>query len=492
VFAEPSPATDDLGQGKLALSVEDAPGGVVAVVEVRQAQHLKAVLAGVRYDASRWHPESAEFTQALTTDNWQLTTAAEAEVLSLAVLSEPGVVHLAQALAGYAAQPGLTAEQAVVARVRFSLGANRATKTVGSPPVDSRSVAGLNWDYRLGTLAWHYASKGDGDQNGVVNLADIVPFAQHFGETYSKEYWLRDDGSASFDYGAYLLYNIDGNDNTLIDLADITLIARNFGASALGGYEVFSAHDAANYPAAPDAPNGSGTSWVAHVAFEAAYPSDLNGTTSPQYYGKKFRADVTAGLGYCFWVRPVDEQGRRGTPSTIAYASTLYPPAGASNQQAVSWDAASGMLSWYYHNRGDYDQNGIVVMLDIGMIGRFFNQDAHQEEGSILTVVDGDGNGFISLGDLQPIAQYYYSAVTGYNVYASANIADYEACADGESVIAPIGHVAFSAAQGDTMVDRLRFSFHLASHQPGMYCWVRPELWGTEGVASLSLQLPSS
>jgi len=494
VFAEPSPATDDLGQAKLALSIEDSPGGVVAVVGVCQAQGLKAVLAGLRYDASRWHPESAEFTQALATDNWQLTTAAD--VLSLAVLSEPGVVHLAQALAGYAAQPGLTAEQAVVARVRFSPGAVRTASAMGGPPVDKHSVAGLNWDYRIGTLAWYYASKGDGDQNGVVNLADMVPLAQHYRETYSKEYWLREDGSASPSYGAFPLYSIDGNDNTAIDLADLVYIARNFGASALGGYEVFSAHDAANYPAAPDAPNGSGTSWVAHVAFEAAYPGDLYGMTNPQY-GKRFRADVPVGPGYCYWVRPVDEQGRRGTPSTIAYARTLYPPAGASNQQAVSWDAVSGTLSWYYHNRGDYDQNGIVVMLDIGMVAQFFNEQAPGgypnlfPEDSVQSVVDGETNGVINLNDIIPVGMCFYSALTGYNVYASANIADYNACANGPSVIAPLGHVAFSQAQGDTMVDRLRFTFHLASRKPGWYYWVRPELWGTEGVESQVLQLPA-
>jgi len=524
VFAEQSAAGDDLGQGKLALSVEDAPGGVVvAAVQVRDARNLKAVLAGLRYDASCWHPESAEFTQALgagettvaaaslppdtrgqvtgprdqvgaapsrplTTDNWQLTTAPDSEVLSLAVLSEPGVVHLAQALPHYATQPGLTTQSAVIARLRFSPGAMRATKTTSSPILDDRFRMQATWDYGLGTLTWYYVSKGDGDQNGVVNLADIIPLAEHFGQSSSD---------ASF--GSDLPYNLDGDGNYGISLADLVFISRNFNASALGGFDVFRSTNAADYPVAPDAPNGSGAVRLAHVPFEAGYPNDTNPVVpgDPQNAERRYRADLLIGPGDFLWVRPLDEQGHRGTPSAIVHANDFHPPAGWLNQQALSWSATSAMLGWYYYNCGDYDQNSVVVMRDIYALADHFGNESPNfpdpfPEDSVLSVVDGQTNGSIGLDDLLEIPYHLFSALTGYNVYASANLSDYEACADGESVIAPIGHIAFTAAQGDTMVDRLRFSFHLASPQPGMYCWVRPELWGSEGVESLSLQLPSS
>ena len=537
VFEEPGMAGDGLGQAKLALSVEDSPGGVTVVVEAQDARSLKAVLAGVRYDAGRWHPESVEFTQSLgdgnrlqvtgdreqvggasappdgggtevpptlATDNRQLATAPvaaasrppgarpEVDVLSLAVLTERGVVHLAQALAGYATQPGLTAERAVVARVRFSPGAFRAAKTASSPPVDGRSLAGLNWDCGPGTLAWHYASKGDGDQNGEVNLADIIPLAQRFGEFYQSTASLDTLGRPMSTYGCQLYWNIDGDENYEINLADLTFIARDFRASALGGYDVFRSSDPADCPVTPDGPNGSGAVLVAHVPFEAAFPSDAYpfDTEDPLYRGKRFKAAVTATSSDVFWVRPVDQQGQRGTPSMLAFANYLAPPMGASNQQDLYWAGDTQTLSWYLYDCGDYDQNGVVAYSDLGTLNRFLFQTSEgPPEGSVLTVVDGDGNGYINLADIQPIGGHYYTALTGYNVYGSPDLADYEACADGPSVISPIGHVEFSAAHGDPTVDRLSFSFHLDSPQPAMYYWVRPELWGQEGVESQVLQL---
>lgn len=512
VFAEPSPAANDLGQAKLALSVADGQGGFAVAVEVRDARNLKAVLAGLRYDALRWHPESAEFTQALgegrreqvigdrglvggalaphrnrgtevpptpATDNWQLKTAPASDVLSLAVLTERGVVHLAQALAGYTAQPGLTTQNAVIARVRFSPGAVRTASAAGGPPVDSRSKPELSWDYDFGTLTWAYVSKGDGDRDGVVTLADILPLARYFGETY-------------YNVGASFPWNTDGDDNYEINFGDLTFIARNFGASARGGYDVFRARSEADYPATPDAPNGSSTVRTAHVPFATSDPGDGDS----EHAASGYAANVTVGPGDCFWVRPLDEQGHRGTPSAIAFAGDLHPPLDPVNQQALSWNATSAILIWYYHNCGDFDQNRIVLIHDVYSVGQFYHDESPSypdpfPEGSAQSAVDGNRDGRIDLSDITQIPLHLYSALTGYNVYASADIADYEACASGPSVITPIGHVAFYQAQGDTMVDRLHFSFHLASPQVGWYYWVRPELWGQEGVESQVLQVPA-
>ncbi|MCD6283313.1 PKD domain-containing protein [bacterium] len=66
------------------------------------------------------------------------------------------------------------------------------------------------------TLTWHYQNLGDYDQNGVVAVEDIIPLAEHFGETNEPE-----------DVNC-LLAVIDGSGNGRIGIEDITPIAMCF------------------------------------------------------------------------------------------------------------------------------------------------------------------------------------------------------------------------------------------------------------------------
>ena len=68
------------------------------------------------------------------------------------------------------------------------------------------------------TLSWHYRNLGDYDQDGTVAVEDIIPLAEHFGETYEPE-----DTNC-------IQAVIDGSGNGRIGIEDITPIAMHFAA----------------------------------------------------------------------------------------------------------------------------------------------------------------------------------------------------------------------------------------------------------------------
>ena len=93
-------------------------------------------------------------------------------------------------------------------------------KFVSSPPtgeanlVNDLAIAD-NGDGTF-TLSWHYRNLGDYGQDGVVGLEDIIPLAEHFGETYEPE-----DTNCVQEV-------IDGSGNGRIGIEDVTPIAINF------------------------------------------------------------------------------------------------------------------------------------------------------------------------------------------------------------------------------------------------------------------------
>jgi hypothetical protein len=72
-------------------------------------------------------------------------------------------------------------------------------------------------------LTWQHYHRGDYDQNGEVNGADIVRIAAHFNETVDGQDWLS---------------VIDGNGDGLINIIDITPIGQNFKTES-ASYNVY-------------------------------------------------------------------------------------------------------------------------------------------------------------------------------------------------------------------------------------------------------------
>lgn len=71
-------------------------------------------------------------------------------------------------------------------------------------------------------LSWTAINLGDYDHNGEVNVADLIPLAQHYHESAPQDQpWTRLNPR----------YWVDGDGNNEINIADLTTIARNFGNS---------------------------------------------------------------------------------------------------------------------------------------------------------------------------------------------------------------------------------------------------------------------
>ena len=141
-------------------------------------------------------------------------------------------------------------------------------------------------------------------------------------------------------------------------------------------------------------------------------------------------------------------------------------------------------LLWFYTNNGDYNQDGLVGIADLTPLGLHFGESPPASPLSLLAQIDGDGNGEINISDLTPIGQNFGSSVNGgYNLYRSANIADYPAAPAAESTIPAFEHIEFSALLGDPALQRLAYNHAAPAPAGAEYFWVRPlDSAGTEGI----------
>jgi hypothetical protein len=192
---------------------------------------------------------------------------------------------------------------------------------------------------------------------------------------------------------------------------------------------------------------------------------------------------------------------RMGFTGSGVLAQVLFKKAPAVNGRHVSqppdqvgstanlvWDSGTGTLSWYYYNVGDYDQKSMVSLTALQRLGANWNTSvapAHFPEASALSVIDGNSDGLIYIQDLAPIGiNWNKSAQGGYNVYHSADQADYPT-----SPMAPsdpamlLDNLAFATATG-TIADRKHFSYVVAAPVADDYYWVRPSDGTTDGTPS--------
>lgn len=101
-------------------------------------------------------------------------------------------------------------EDRVLKDVDFSKIALKAPQGDENKVTDLSLVKGANGKY---FLLWSYKNLGDYNQDGIVDIADITPIAQHYNENVNE-------------------YNewIDGNKDGRIGISDVTAIAQNYFA----------------------------------------------------------------------------------------------------------------------------------------------------------------------------------------------------------------------------------------------------------------------
>ena len=180
-------------------------------------------------------------------------------------------------------------------------------KRVSAPPVNNASATHLTLDGVQGKLDWDYYATGDYDQNGEVNLGDLIPIAAHFGEGTGTPF--PSDSIQSV---------IDGDSNGMINLADVTPLGVNFGRR-VSAYNIYSSTNVNDVPEANDGPNG-GAALVDHPALSTATGAGR----------KHFSFTLTTNPpGSYYWVRPTDGSSD-GTPSnhTAPLGDTLTPAGG--------------------------------------------------------------------------------------------------------------------------------------------------------------------
>ena len=165
-------------------------------------------------------------------------------------------------------------------------------------------------------------------------------------------------------------------------------------------------------------------------------------------------------------------------------------PTKAGSVAPLDIDTDTDLMTWYYYNLGDYNQDGLVTASDLTPIGQRYGNSNTPDKFPVATAdsaADGNDNGLIEVGDITPIGQNYENnALGGYNIYEGV-LADYpENATDDNGAATMVTNVEFSAMLGATATDRLRHEYTLAAPTEGAYYWVRPvqSSDSSEGIAS--------
>jgi hypothetical protein len=428
-----------------------ADSGCDAVIEItaRDAAALKELYIELSYDPESYTPTDAEATTLMGGGD---------EVVSYGVLDDRGAVHYGQVLVHADGRAGFSGS-GVLARIRFAAQPMLGTRVVSSVP-DTDKAAHLLEDTYPAKLSWRYTNPGDYNQDGIVNITDISEIGKHFG------YF--DEGSQ----GAFILKNraeyvIDGNGDGRITINDLTAIGQNWEHSMLGGFRIYRSGDFADYPPSHTAENGPGAELVAGVGFEK--------TSSDDDVGRRhFTHDVAApDIHYYYWIRPVDESGAEGTPSNAIMQIGLDAPRIDGAAAVANWDADTGTLSWYYYHPGDFNQDGIVGINDLHVIGIHYQAVVPSDPNAIESVIDYSCDGVVNLSDAEGIDIRWQSRISGYYIYSTTNPSDYPWCNDSPSANPPLASVW--VCDFDNSYDRrLQLEYVVADPIPGAYYWVRP------------------
>jgi hypothetical protein len=449
------------------LETRDEGDGTVAVDVHVRADGLRELYCALDYDAGSYTPVGAASSGLLGHGD---------DLLELAVLSEPGTAYLGQALVRKDGAPAAFSGEGVAARFKFKAGGSRATAGASKHKVPVKELPGFKLEPSVEQASpfetyfkWSYFNPGDYDQNGEVAITDLSALATVFGAA-----------SPSGSFAVESLESVvDGDGNGEINVADITIIAENLD-NTVSGFQVFTSANASDIPQDGGVPNGAGSQALVTVVLDGYVADSAQGRH--EYHIANPRRQ-----GEYYWVRVEGQGSELGSPSAAFYQPALTPPLATDPGPALALvDGAS--LQWYYANPGDYNQSGAVESTDLNMIAVFFGQSGPWPDSDVRTLVDGNQDAFINMMDVNEIAKNLNRGVEGYNIYASADPADYPASASAVSSIEPFASVEHPnvLTQGPPGSDTARVSYTVAIPVAlqGQSYWVRPYCSGVEGVAS--------
>jgi len=262
-------------------------------------------------------------------------------------------------------------------------------------------------NHQTRSLRWLYLFGGDYDQNGSVNAADLVPLALHFGE--------KADRTAPLDYGWFpagtLQYVTDGNFDGEINLADIVLIAGNYGR-LFEGCLVYGG--LTRYPG--DSSPGQ-TEWRV----------PLDKSTRGLHGQKEFELEL-AGELVNFYVIDIEDGpakqyrvrgfGRNGNLYESAYGLMLPVRMTSTHLQ---YDGSANRASWRHFFAGDGNRDGLINSADLALIGVHLSASVEADTSGVVQYVDYDQNGIISIAEITLLGLYFAGGFEGYSLYYAAS-----------------------------------------------------------------------
>ncbi|MCB1220099.1 MAG: IPT/TIG domain-containing protein [Planctomycetales bacterium] len=284
---------------RFTLSSTDRGNMVESTLHVASADNLRALCIELSYDPDLYTPVAIRRSDRLE------RVLPDSGLLELEKLSIPGTIHYAHMQPLSSA--GLDGE-ADLLTVSFRRQAMSGERSTSAPPKAAHSVPELKGSILTGQLEWYYRNRGDYDQNGEVNVADITQLGV-------KLNTVSETPGESFDI-ASVEWQVDGDENGNINISDITPLGANIGNSVSGGYNIYTSDSESDYPATGGA-NGAGSTFIGTLGGVPPLSEAFNFTTKSTEH-LRFVFELPDPLpGVYYWVRPTDGASE-GIPSTMA------------------------------------------------------------------------------------------------------------------------------------------------------------------------------
>lgn len=353
----------DGGSARLSLQVEESGSSTIVNVMASDAVDLRDLLLHLSYDPERYNPSSQQSSGLLGADD---------ELLALSMDREPGLLHygLASTLDHGFSGSG------IVASLSFDNTSFDASRQLSSPPALGNAAAEIDYNNLSGQLSWFYANPGDTNQDGLVNLADLVPIARDYQAV----------GPFSVSSRASVA---DANGDGEVNISDVSVLGANWNNDAFGGYNVYSSGDSAE--------QGSP---VANVAFESA-------AGDPASERLRFSYTVPAGsrLAYA-WVQPVDGSGSAGLSGDSVFADIVITAPTASFGSKADGGSGSAADPFVVRNGGSlsfavYDPEDGDITMDPGLALWLEPSEAGSVANGMLDVSSSFNGDFVMRGSYQ-------------------------------------------------------------------------------------------
>jgi hypothetical protein len=313
------------------------------------------------------------------------------------------------------------------------------------------------YDYNNGTrsVIWDTGFfRGDGSQNGIVDVPDLATIAQHFGQ------------SMRLTEAAYVA---DYDGDFTVGIADISVLAKNFGKTC-SSFKVE----------------------VSEVSRQAGFSTsktlgygESDGKTSHGF--NSYMYEFAPGIATFAWARVIayNAEGMAISCDTCLLDYGSGPgPYFPVNDLAVL-DAQAGSVTWSSaFFEGDGDDDSEVTMNDIMPISMFWGQDTAVNH--LATRADYDHNGIIDMLDLDSFLDHYGERCSGFLVELSTTSATSAFIADGDPswnacANLPLSEFGFRV-----------FEYTLQSRPAATPYWVRVTPYCDGAGPARSLGLPSA